>query len=76
MLEHQAEEVFKLIKDAPENEAMKDRWNLIHPDLIDRLMILSVRYYALKWIDANLPRALYRPMFDDSQLEEIMKGTI
>jgi len=40
-----------------------------YPDMLYALWFMSVKIVALKWIDANCPKAWFRPMFDDKQLE-------
>ena len=66
MFPEQAEQVFDLVKSAPENDAMLARWNDqqdAYPDVIMKMALLSAKEKAVEWIDENLPRAWYRPMF-------------
>jgi len=62
----QAAQVMELVKAAPENESMQGRWSDApegYPDFMMGALVVSVNSYALEWIDANKPRAWFRPMF-------------
>ena len=52
---------------APEAESMQGRWNddmAGYPPIMSKVLWLTVRLNALKWIDANAPQAWFRPMFE------------
>ena len=66
MFEDQALAVFEAVKASPANEAMEGRWN----DPVDgyhqailNVLALSVKQEAVTWIEKNLPKAWYKPMF-------------
>ena len=66
MFESQADEVVEAVIAAPENEAMAGRWDEDtegYPDVMMRVLLVSAKTHALEWIDANCPKAWYRPMF-------------
>lgn len=68
MFESQAQAVLDMVKTAPENQAMQGRWSEstdAYPEIIIKMMWISTKDKALEWIDQNLPRAWYRPMFVD-----------
>ena len=48
-------------------EVMTGRWNDStdgYPAPLLAVMCMALNYSAVQWIDANLPKAWYRPMFD------------
>ena len=66
MFPEQAEEVIKLSEQNETLASMKGRWDDStedYPPSIVTLTWITVKEDALKWIDANMPRAWYRPMF-------------
>lgn len=67
MFEDDAKQVVENVMNDEANEAMQGRWNdEIHgyPEVIKRMMALSLRNATIDWIDANCPKAWYRPMFE------------
>lgn len=38
------------------------------------VILMALSTPTLRWIDANLPKAWYRPMFDPEQMKEIQKA--
>jgi len=63
-----ADAVMEAVKSAPENEAMQGRWSDSaegYPPAIFILAWMSAKEKALEWIDANCPKAWYRPMFTE-----------
>lgn len=60
----------KAVVDMVESEigdAMKNRWHDQiegYPRQLLAVLRLNINSTALRWIDANLPEAWYRPMFD------------
>ena len=43
-----------------------------YPSSIYAVLMLTVEKVALEWIDANMPMAWFRPMFDREQMKSIM----
>jgi hypothetical protein len=67
MFQDQAQQVFDAMSKDESNAAM-DRWDddiEDYPEQMRAVVILLARQAAVKWIDANLPMAWYRPMFAD-----------
>lgn len=67
MFKDQAAQVVDAVKADPANEAMAGRWSEevdAYPDVILKLAWMSTLVHALAWIDANVPAAWYRPMFE------------
>jgi len=65
----QAQAVFDLVKAAPENEAMANRWGEDvsgYDKIHSQITIANTNYWAIEWIDKNLPKAFFRPMFTPS----------
>jgi hypothetical protein len=65
MFESQADAVLSAVKADSDNKAM-DRWTDDiegYPSSMLAVVWLMVSTTALAWIDANMPRAWYRPMF-------------
>lgn len=74
MFEDDANAVLERMKTAPENGAMKDRWNdpvSDYPPAIKALALFSAKKHGLEYIDENIPKAWFRPMFDDEQMAKI-----
>lgn len=66
MLEPWIDQVMERTKADPANEAM-DRWTDQvegYPDQFAAFIWYSTKRHALQWIDENLPRAWFRPMFE------------
>lgn len=63
----QAEQVLEMLVNDRGQESMKGRWDgdvSEYPPVMEKLILLSVKHFAIEWIDANLPLAWYRPMFE------------
>ena len=62
-----AEKVFEEMEKDEANESMKDRWNDDHeafyPESMAAVVIMITNLAVVKWIDENLPKAWFRPMF-------------
>lgn len=72
----QAVAVIEIAKAAKENEAMASRWNDDigdYPEIMIRVMWLSVKRHALAYIDAECPQAWFRPMFCDDPDAELAR---
>lgn len=68
MFEDQADAVVKAMKTDEANVAMVNRWGDDVEDYLDSLMVVllvAAKHAALEYIDANCPRAWFRPMFVD-----------
>lgn len=66
-----AKTVMQTVKAAKENKSMVGRWGddmSGYPHQIVIGLSLSVRDYALIWIDENCPEAWYRPVFEQKKL--------
>jgi hypothetical protein len=67
MFENQVEDVVKLVIEDESMKEMKGRWNDTQEDYgsapMIKIIILSARPIALKYIDDNCPQAWFRPMF-------------
>lgn len=64
MFEPQADAVLAVLKDR--HPEMSGRWGdpiTDYPGALYGVIWLSAREEAVKWIDANLPKAWYRPLF-------------
>jgi len=64
MFESQAKEVMDKVE--KEEVEMKGRWDdeeTDYPTPMINVAWIAVKHHALEWIDANLPKAWYRPMF-------------
>lgn len=68
MFEDQANQVISLLKaDKICQDTMQDRWgdNIEgYPPQFLAVMWVTTKRHALAWIDANLPLAWYRPLFE------------
>ncbi len=66
LFEEQAKEILAAVKAAPENEAMRDRWQEsvsgLHPAVYAALWV-TVCAHAVEWIDRNAPNHWVRPVF-------------
>jgi len=68
MFPDQAYAVLELAKAHPILPDMDHRWNddvSDYPESFPVVIWLSVKLIALDWIDANKPKAWFRPMFAD-----------
>jgi hypothetical protein len=68
----QAEKVFQEIKNDEANESMKGRWDdpqWQYPESMTAIVIMITNSAAVKWIDENLPKAWFRPMFTGEEKE-------
>jgi len=66
MFEQQARIVLEDMEADPANEAMAGRWKDHiegYPTSMLAVMAVALNRAAVEWIDANLPKAWYRPMF-------------
>jgi hypothetical protein len=66
MFPDQAKAVMARVKDDEANSPMSDRWGDSadeYPPVIISLAWLSAKHHAIEWIDENLPKAWFRPMF-------------
>lgn len=67
MYEKQAKEVVQQLIDHPASEAMAGRWDSNMDDYspqMKNVLLLGLKHQALAWIDKNVPKAWYRPMFE------------
>jgi hypothetical protein len=65
MFERQANEVIAQAKADPAGGMIP--WSSPldgYPEMVTKMAWVVVKGNALKWIDANLPKAWYRPMFE------------
>lgn len=70
LFEDQAAAIMELVKVAPENEAMKHRWQDDASDYPPQLLAVawfSVKRHTLEYIDANCPNAWFRPLFTSEE---------
>ena len=66
LFEDMADQVMESIIGDPANEAMQGRWEEsieFYPSQLIEVLRDSAKYHALRWIDSNLPKAWFRPMF-------------
>lgn len=66
MFPHDAETVFNLIKDAPENQTMINRWNDPidgYPTMMQGICLLSIKSIAGDWIEEHMPKAWFKALF-------------
>jgi hypothetical protein len=74
MFPDQAAAVISAVISDPGSAAMADRWNediAGYPVQMMAVIALNINRHALAWIDANLPHAFFRPMFDPRQASEM-----
>lgn len=82
MFPEQAEQVFQqaLPKLQPNGyQVTWDRPASEYPDPFYAVLAMILKPIALEWIDANLPKAWFRPMFTDnpeSELERLQTATL
>lgn len=68
LFDNQADEVVIIVKNAPENDIMAQRWNdrvEDYPPMMVNILWFTAKRHALEYIDANCPQAWFRPMFVD-----------
>lgn len=61
-----ADKVIEAVKADEGNECMATRWGDStddYPPIMIAAIMVTVKSHALAWIDANLPKAWFRPMF-------------
>lgn len=66
MFPEQAREVMQAVMDDEASESMRGRWQDDEEDYPSGLIAAiwySVKDHAREWIDANCPKAWYRPLF-------------
>lgn len=68
MFPDQVDVVIARVKAAPENEVMAQRWHdkigdYRHPDPMVNVLWFTTKRHALEYIDAECPKAWFRPMF-------------
>ena len=66
MFRNQATEVVESMIAGPSNGAMEHRWGdriEDYPPLMQEVLAIELNSCAVRWMDANLPRAWYRGMF-------------
>jgi len=67
MFDNDAEKVFELFIQQDSQESMKSRWNedaANYPPSILNLSLMSLKRFALEWINENQPLAWYKAMFE------------
>lgn len=70
----QALEVFNLFIEQPAQASMKGRWNedvTGYPAMILNISMLAIRSVALEYIKEKMPKAWFRPVFDDEMAKEL-----
>lgn len=73
MFDNQVDAVIDLVKTAPENKAMTQRWNdsiQDYPAPMINVLWVSVKRQALKYIDAECPQAWFRPLFTNEEVKQ------
>jgi hypothetical protein len=68
MLHNQAKVVFDNLMQDKSLDAMNNRWNdqiEDYPKAILAIIIMNLRKQAAHWIEANLPKAFYKPLFEE-----------
>lgn len=73
MFPKDADAVIVRMKAAEENKDMFDRWAHDedgYPPEMKLIVIYSANVHAVKWIDENVPRAWYRPMFANAIMNQ------
>lgn len=71
MFPNQVNAVVERVKAAPENEAMAQRWNddvSGYPSQMLGIAWLTAKRHALAYIDAECPKAWFRPLFTDDEV--------
>lgn len=66
MFPHQSDEVMERIKTDEAHKSMKRRWTDSvddYPPQMIQIVWLIAKQHALEYIDENLPKAWFRPMF-------------
>jgi hypothetical protein len=66
MFPDQAKTVMDGFIQDPASEAMVNRWDddmSGYPDMMFNILWVSLKDYAYKWLDENLPNAWFKPMF-------------
>lgn len=67
MFDSQAEAVVEQMMADPALESMAGRWDdrvSDYPQPMLAVLVMSLRSNAVSWIEENLPKAWYKPMFD------------
>ena len=62
-----ADNIMHVVRAAPENESMSGRWADDvgeYPAVMQRMVLLTINRYALRWIEQNCPDAWFKAMFD------------
>jgi len=70
----QAQEVFERLVANPAQASMQGRWNddyTGYPKSIYAIVLLAVKGIALEYIKEKMPKAWFRPMFDDKMAKEL-----
>jgi hypothetical protein len=69
MFDNQADAVIERVIAAPENEAMRGRWNDDtegYPPVMFNVLWLTVKRHALEYIEETCPQAWFKPMFEET----------
>lgn len=82
MFPDQARAVLAMMKTDPANEVIKERWGhdiAGYGDIMINVLWANAKYNALRYIDENIPRAWFRPLFTPSpeaELERLKQETV
>lgn len=79
MFKFQAINVFNEYIKSNSNISMSGKWDdnvEDYPEQMQHILWISVRQFTYRWIEKNLPKAWYKPMFQytEAELKRIVKS--